>query len=230
MSSRRLSFRRVIGIGGDLFHRFLLFVYSTIYHGNSIADMRTPEKLFPHMSVFAYGRLACRKPATTLRSLRPECYRSFRSPRLSTRRTGRVAYRRRTSRFSIRGMGEPCICYRISRYRLMRYSIPDGVVFKENTRRAVCSGRDGHLSLRFMTGLEQGNSNLLSQATRIREPSFVPLPVRTGYCISYRNPAAMSIACENQSPSFSLIIPNRMRATTMIAAAAISDRNSPIAA
>ena len=33
----------------------------------------------------------------------------------------------------------------------------------------------------YIAGLEQGNSNLSSQATRIREPSFVPLPIGTGY-------------------------------------------------
>ena len=67
------------------FTDFYFSVYSTIYHGNSIADMRTPEKLFPHMSVFAYGRLACRRPANPSRYHRPARYRGFRlSPPLDT--------------------------------------------------------------------------------------------------------------------------------------------------
>lgn len=185
MPSRRLPFfRRVIGIGGGLFHRFFYFSsYSTIYHGNSIADMRTPEKLFPHMFVFAYGRLACRKPATTFRYPRLARYRSFCSPRLSTRQTGREAYRRCASRLSIRDMGEPRICYCVSRYKLTLYSIPDVIVCKKkNTRRAVFfRTRRAFYSPICMMGLEQGNSNLLPRTTLIQEPSFIPLPVRTGY-------------------------------------------------
>lgn len=156
---------------------FYFSVYSTICVGGLIVDMRTPEKIFPHMSVFAYWRFACHKPATTLRSLRPTCYRSFPSPRPSTRQTGRGAYRRRASRFSIRGMGEPRICYHISIYQLMWYCM----ICKENTRRAVFRTRRAFYLPAFMTGLEQGNSNRLLPATRIREPSFVPLPVMTGY-------------------------------------------------
>lgn len=71
------------------------------------------------------------------------CLLGFCSPRFSTRQTGRGAYRRRASRFSIRGMGEPRICYRISLYRLVRYSIPDAAIFDKETPAVPFFGRDG---------------------------------------------------------------------------------------